>query len=68
MAAWVPVRGRSEAGHLRPGLTRRASRHGRWFKISVDPFDAIHYAGLAIYKIGILLLNPVPLIALYLTS
>ena len=42
--------------------------HGRWFKISVEPFDAIHYVGLAIYKIGILLLNLVPLIALYLTS
>jgi hypothetical protein len=42
--------------------------HDRWFKISVETFDAIHYAGLAIYKIGILLLNLVPLIALYLTS
>jgi len=42
--------------------------HGRGFTISVETFDAIHYASLAIYKIGILLLNLVPLIALYLTS
>jgi len=42
--------------------------HGRWFKISVGTFDAIHYADLAIYEIGILLFNLVPLIALYLTS
>ena len=42
--------------------------HGRWFKLSIDTFDAIHYAGLAVYKIGIILLNLVPLIALYLVS
>jgi hypothetical protein len=42
--------------------------HGRWYKLSVETFDAIHYAGLAIYKIGILLLNLMPLIALYLVS
>jgi hypothetical protein len=40
--------------------------HGRWFKLSVETFDTIHYAGLAIYKIGILLLNLVPLLALCL--
>ncbi len=39
--------------------------HSRWFKISVETFDAIHYAGLAVYKIGILLLNLVPFIVLY---
>jgi hypothetical protein len=42
--------------------------HSRWFKLSVEIFDAIHYAGLAVYKIGILLLNLVPLIALYIVS
>ena len=42
--------------------------HTRWFKLSVETFDAIHYAGLATYKIGILLFNLVPLIALYLSS
>jgi len=39
--------------------------HGRWFKLSVETFDAMHYAGMAIYKIGIFLLNLVPLLALY---
>ena len=38
--------------------------HGRWFRIPVEQFDAIHYAGMAIYKIGILLLNLVPYIVL----
>ena len=42
--------------------------HGRWFKLSVETFDAIHYAGLSAYKIGIILLNLVPLIALCLVS
>lgn len=40
--------------------------HTRWFKLSLETFDALHYAGLSIYKIGVLLFNLVPLIALYL--
>ena len=40
--------------------------HGRWFKLSTETFDAIHYAGLAVYKIGIVLLNLVPLVGFYL--
>ncbi len=42
--------------------------HTRWFRLSVETFDAIHYAGLAVYKIGIILLNLVPFIALCLVS
>jgi len=42
--------------------------HTRWFKLSVETFDALHYAGLSIYKIGIILLNLVPLIALYIST
>jgi len=42
--------------------------HTRWFKLSVETFDATHYAGLAVYKIGIILLNLVPFIALCLVS
>ena len=42
--------------------------HTRWFKLSVETFDAIHYAGLSIYKMGIILLNLVPLIALYIST
>ena len=42
--------------------------HGRWFKLSVETFDAINYAGIVGYKIGVLLLNLVPLVALCLVS
>jgi len=42
--------------------------HTRWFKLSVETFDALHYAGLSIYKIGVILLNVVPLVALYLAT
>ena len=42
--------------------------HSRWFKIPVETFDALHYAGLSIYKIGVILLNLVPLLALCLAT
>jgi hypothetical protein len=38
--------------------------HARWFHLSVEQFDMLHYAGMSIYKIGIILLNLVPWIAL----
>jgi hypothetical protein len=38
--------------------------HGRWFRLSDEQFDALHYMGMSIYKIGILLLNLVPFIVL----
>ena len=38
--------------------------HSRWFMLPVETFDAIHYAGMTIYKIGIMLLFLVPLITL----
>jgi len=38
--------------------------HSRWFRIPAERFDAIHYAGMAFYKIGVLLLNLVPYLAL----
>jgi hypothetical protein len=40
--------------------------HGRWFRLSVEQFDMLHYAGMSIYKIGVLLLNAVPWIALHI--
>ncbi|WP_291358776.1 MULTISPECIES: DUF6868 family protein [Acinetobacter] len=40
--------------------------HGQWFQLSDSTFDAIHYSGMAIYKVGIFLFNLVPLIAIYL--
>jgi hypothetical protein len=42
--------------------------HTRWFRLSFETFDTLHYAGLTIYKLGIILLNLVPLVALYLSS
>ncbi|MGJ0490043.1 DUF6868 family protein [Methylobacter sp.] len=42
--------------------------HGRWFRLPVERFDAVHYAGMAIYKIGILLFNLVPYIALHIVG
>jgi hypothetical protein len=40
--------------------------HRRWFSLSVETFDALHYAGMAFYKIGIIMLNIAPLVALWL--
>jgi hypothetical protein len=40
--------------------------HGRWFRLSDDQFDALHYASMTIYKIGILLFNLVPLLVLWM--
>ena len=37
--------------------------HGKWFRLSSERFDALHYIGMTLYKIGILLLNVVPLVA-----
>jgi hypothetical protein len=38
--------------------------HVRWFRLSDEQFDALHYLGMSIYKIGILLFNLVPLVVL----
>jgi uncharacterized protein DUF6868 len=42
--------------------------HSRSFCLSSDRFDAIHYAGMAMYKIGILLFNLVPYLTLRLVG
>jgi hypothetical protein len=42
--------------------------HTRWFKLSAETFDGLHYMAMAVYKIGILLFNLVPLIAVSLVS
>jgi len=42
--------------------------HSRWFAVSRETFDALHYGGMAVYKIGTLLLNLAPLIALWLVT
>ncbi|MDH4172452.1 MAG: hypothetical protein OEZ09_01675 [Betaproteobacteria bacterium] len=38
--------------------------HTRWFRLPAAHFDAIHYAGMGLYKLGIFLFNLAPYIAL----
>ena len=38
--------------------------HARFFRLTVDTFDAIHYAGMGIYKLSILMFNLVPWLAI----
>ena len=38
--------------------------HSKWYNISVDKFDTIHYAGIAFFKILVLMFNLVPYLAL----
>lgn len=40
--------------------------HGRWFRFSDEQFDALHYLGMSIYKMGILLFNLVPFVVLWI--
>ena len=38
--------------------------HRKWFKLSVEKFDEIHYTGIALFKILVLVFNIVPYCAL----
>ncbi len=38
--------------------------HGKWFKMPEERFNAIHYTGMLIFKMGIFLFNVVPYLAL----
>jgi hypothetical protein len=38
--------------------------HTRWFTLPEEKFDAIHYAGMAFFKICIFVFNLVPYLAL----
>ena len=42
--------------------------HSRWVHLSVEQFDTIMYGSMAVYKIGVFLLNLVPLIALWIVA
>jgi hypothetical protein len=42
--------------------------HSRWFRLSSEQFDAMHYAGMAIFKIGIILFNLVPFVVLWIVG
>ena len=38
--------------------------HNKWYDLSNAAFDTIHYSGMALFKIGILLFNLTPYLAL----
>ena len=38
--------------------------HSKWFKMPVETFNAIHYAGMAAFKTAIFFFNVIPYIAL----
>lgn len=42
--------------------------HSRWFRLTAVQFDALHYGGMAVYKVGILLLNLVPYVTLSIVA
>ena len=37
---------------------------GKWFRLTAEQFDLINFSGIALYKLGILLFNLVPYVAL----
>jgi len=45
----------------KPSLRRLQAR---WFQLSENQFDVIHYSGMAVYKIAVLALNVAPYVAL----
>lgn len=42
--------------------------HTKWFKLSMETFDTIHYAGMAFFKIAIFVFNLVPYLALHIVG
>ena len=42
--------------------------HSQWFSMPIEQFNAIHYAAMAVYKIGVLLFTIVPYVALVIVS
>ena len=42
--------------------------HSKWFNISVETFDTIHYAAMAFFKIGTLLFILIPYFALHIVG
>ena len=42
--------------------------HSRWFKMPVETFNAIHYAGIAFFKTAIFVSNVIPYFALCIVT
>jgi hypothetical protein len=41
---------------------------GRWFRLSAEQFDSLSFTVMGVYKVGILLFNLVPYVALRLAA
>jgi hypothetical protein len=65
LALCAPTSVASAAGFQRDLILRI---HGRWFRLPGDQFDALHYGGMSVFKIGILLFNLTPLVVLCLAG
>jgi len=42
--------------------------HSRLFKLSVESFDALHYGGMALFKLLIIVFNIAPYLALHIAG
>jgi hypothetical protein len=42
--------------------------HTKWFRLTENQFDVIHYSGMAAYKIAAISLNVVPYVALRIAT
>lgn len=42
--------------------------HGKWFKLSQQQFDAVHYSGMAGFKLLILIFNVSPYVSLVIVG
>ena len=42
--------------------------HGKMFRLSVETFDALHYGGLAAFKIVLIVFNIAPYVALRIVA
>ncbi|HTF33200.1 MAG TPA: hypothetical protein VK714_05795 [Myxococcota bacterium] len=42
--------------------------HGRWFSMSEEKFDAVHYTLMGVFKLGILLFNLVPYLSMRIVA
>ena len=42
--------------------------HSRWFRMSEETFDAIHYAGILFFKVFVFVFNVIPYCALLIVG
>ena len=42
--------------------------HSRWFPMSKEAFNVVHYSGMGLFKLAVVLFNLVPFIALLIVS